>query len=78
MYSVYADGVCIYNDAFALDNMKLASPKLTLEDNAAGSFVMTVPPSKHREPRMSRLDAIELFEDKMRQSLVQNPYVELL
>ena len=32
MYSVYADGVCIYNDAFALDNMKLASPKLTLED----------------------------------------------
>lgn len=24
MYSVYADGVCIYNDAFALDNMKLA------------------------------------------------------
>ena len=29
MYSVYADGVCIYNDAFALDNMKLASPKLT-------------------------------------------------
>ena len=45
MYSVYADGVCIYNDAFALDNMKLASPKLTLEDNAAGSFVMTVPPS---------------------------------
>ena len=45
MYSVYADGVCIYNDAFALDNMKLASPKLTLEDNTAGSFVMTVPPS---------------------------------
>ena len=45
MYSVYADGVCIYNDAFALDNMKLASPKLTLEDNAAGSFVMMVPPS---------------------------------
>lgn len=48
MYSVYADGVCIYNDAFALDNMKLASPKLTLEDNAAGSFVMTVPPSNAR------------------------------
>ena len=35
MYSVYADGVCIYNDAFALYNMKLASPKLTLEDSAA-------------------------------------------
>ena len=45
MYSIYADGVCIYNDAFALDNMKLANPKLTLEDNAAGSLTMTVPAS---------------------------------
>ena len=45
MYSIYADGVCIYNDAFPLENMKLASPKLTLEENAAGSLVMTMPPS---------------------------------
>ena len=45
MYSIYADGVCIYNDAFPLKNMKLASPKLTLEENAAGSLVMTMPPS---------------------------------
>ena len=51
MYSVYADGVCIYNDAFTLDNMKLANPKLTLEDNAAGSFVMTVPPLMKRIKR---------------------------
>lgn len=45
MYSIYADGVCIYNDAFALDNMKVVSPKLILEDNAAGSLTMTLPPS---------------------------------
>lgn len=45
MYSIYADGVCIYNDAFALDNMKVVSPKLVLEDNAAGSLTMTLPPS---------------------------------
>ena len=23
MYSIYADGVCIYNDVFSLDDMKL-------------------------------------------------------
>lgn len=45
MYSIYADGICIYNDAFALDNMKVIDPKLTLEDNAAGSLSMTLPPS---------------------------------
>lgn len=31
MYSIYADGVCIYNDVFSLDNMKVVNPKLTLE-----------------------------------------------
>jgi len=45
MYSIYADGICIYNDAFALDNMKVIDPKLTLEDSAAGSLSMTLPPS---------------------------------
>ena len=27
MYSIYADGVCIYNDVFSLDNMKVVNPK---------------------------------------------------
>ncbi len=45
MYSIYADGICIYNDAFALDNMKIIDPKLTLEDSSAGSLSMTLPPS---------------------------------
>lgn len=44
MYSIYADGACIYNDVFALNNMKVISPKLTLEDNAAGSLSITLPP----------------------------------
>ena len=43
MYSVYADNTCIYNDISPMENLKLISPKLTLEDNAAGSFSMTVP-----------------------------------
>lgn len=44
MYSIYADGVCIYSDVFALENMKVLSPKLTLEDNGAGSLSMKLPP----------------------------------
>ena len=43
MYSIYADGVCIYNDVFSLDDMKVVTPKLTLEDSAAGSLEMTLP-----------------------------------
>ncbi len=44
MYSIYADDICIYNDVFSLDNMKVVNPKLTMEDNSAGSLSMTIPP----------------------------------
>lgn len=44
MYSIYADDVCIYNDVFAVESVKAIDPKLTLEDNAAGSLTMTLPP----------------------------------
>lgn len=47
MYQIYADGECIYNDIYSLDDMKAVSPKLTLEDNAAGSLSITLPQS-HR------------------------------
>lgn len=43
MYAIYADGVCIHNDVFALDAMKAINPKLTLSDCAAGSLTMTLP-----------------------------------
>lgn len=43
MYSIYADDVCIYSDVFALESMKVISPKLTLDDNAAGSLTMKLP-----------------------------------
>ena len=45
MYSIYAENTCIYNDISPLESVKLISPKLTLEDNAAGSLTMTVPTS---------------------------------
>ena len=44
MYSIYADGACIYSDVFAVDSMKVINPKLTLEDNGAGSLTVTLPP----------------------------------
>ena len=44
MYSIYADGVCIYSDVFALESMKVLSPKLVLEDNGAGSLSIKLPP----------------------------------
>lgn len=44
MYSIYADGACIYSDVFALESMKVLSPKLVLEDNSAGSLSMKLPP----------------------------------
>lgn len=44
MFNIYADGVCIHSDVFALEHMKLISPKLTLEDCSAGSLNITVPP----------------------------------
>ena len=44
MYSIYADGTCIYSDVFVVDSMKVINPKLTLEDNGAGSLAVTLPP----------------------------------
>lgn len=44
MFRIYADNVCIYNDASPLEEVRLSDPKLVLEDNSAGklSFVMPV------------------------------------
>ena len=45
MYSIYADDICIYNDAYLLDHMKVIDPKLVLGDSAAGSLSIKLPPS---------------------------------
>lgn len=55
MYSIYEDGVCIYSDVFALESMKVLRPKLTLEDNAAGSLTMTLPPQNVGYSTINRL-----------------------
>lgn len=50
MYTIYIrngddDPICIYDPLSPSDKLALSSPKLILEDNSAGSFSMTVPPS---------------------------------
>ena len=45
MYSIYADGTCIYSDLSVSEELCLIDPKLELEDSAAGSLEITIPPS---------------------------------
>lgn len=55
MYTIYADGVCIYNDVFAVGDMKVVNPKLVMEDCAAGSLTMTLPTSNKGYSTIQRL-----------------------
>jgi len=55
VYSIYADGVCIYNDIHLTDSTTVVNPKLTLEDNGAGSLAVTLPPSNIGYSSIERL-----------------------
>lgn len=55
MYSMYANGVCFYNDAFALEEMAVLEPKLTLEDCSAGSLSFKLPQSNPAHETIARL-----------------------
>lgn len=56
MYSIYADDICIYNDVSPLQELKVISPKLVLEDCAAGSLDVTLPPINPGYDYIIRLD----------------------
>jgi len=43
MYTVYADDICIYTDAYVDEKTTLYETKLTLEDNSAGQFDFSMP-----------------------------------
>lgn len=57
MYSVKGDGIIIYSDFSPTESMKGISPKLTLKDNAAGSFEITLPPGNAGYDKMERLSS---------------------
>lgn len=44
MYTIFADGECIYSDVTPLETCKVVNPKLKLADSAAGSLELTLPP----------------------------------
>lgn len=44
MYKIYADDILIYDDTSSDPYLKVVSPKLTMEVNAAGSLSITIPP----------------------------------
>lgn len=73
MYKIYADDLCIYNDAFTLDDMIVTDPKLTLSDSNAGSFTFTLPPTNKGYNLVQRMttkirvlkDDIEIWEGRV-------------
>lgn len=57
MYSVYGDGVCIYNDLYLTGAMNALAPKLSLADNTAGSLEITLPVGNAGYDRLEQLNS---------------------
>ncbi len=58
MYRVKADNITIYDDVHLAESLKVISPKLTLKDNSAGSFEITLPPGNAGYNTVERLSTI--------------------
>ncbi|MDO5397612.1 MAG: phage tail protein, partial [bacterium] len=58
MYSVYGDGVCIYNDLYLTGAIKALTPKLTISDNAAGSLEITLPVGNAGYDTLKRMKSV--------------------
>ena len=66
MYSVKGDGITIYNDTYLAESVKGLTPKLTLKDNSAGSFEITLPPGNDGYDNLERLSSeIVVYRDNV-------------
>lgn len=68
MYSIYADGVCLYNDTYPMDEYKVSSPRLKIADSAAGSLEMVLPPTNicyDTLRRMKTTIVVKRYEDEI-------------
>lgn len=64
MYSVKGDNVTIYSDNYLTESVAGISPKLTLKDNSAGSFEITLPPGNAGYEKLERLSSeIVVYRD---------------
>lgn len=57
MYSVYGDGICIYNDIYLSGAINALTPKLNLSDNSAGSLEITLPVGNAGYEKLERLSS---------------------
>lgn len=57
MYSIYSDGICIHEDIYSMPEYKVVGAKLTLEENAAGSLTLTIPPQNVGYTTVKRLSS---------------------
>lgn len=57
MYSVYGDGICIYNDLYLSGAVNALTPKLILSDNSAGSLEITLPVGNAGYEKLERLSS---------------------
>lgn len=58
MYSIWADDLCIHDDAYLDKGYKVLNPKLKFEDNSAGSLTMTIPTGNVGYEKAKRLSSI--------------------
>lgn len=68
MYSIYADGVCLYNDTYPMDEYKVSSPRLKIADSAAGSLEMVLPPTNICYDTLRRMKTtiiVKRYEDEI-------------
>lgn len=57
MYSVYGDGICIYNDLYLAGAVNALTPKLDLADNTAGTLEITLPVGNAGYDKLERLSS---------------------
>lgn len=57
MYSVYGDGICIYNDLCLAGAVNALTPKLNLADNTAGTLEITLPVGNAGYDKLERLSS---------------------
>ncbi len=57
MYSVYGDGICIYNDLCLAGAVNALTPKLDLADNTAGTLEITLPVGNAGYDKLERLSS---------------------
>lgn len=73
MYSIYADGECIYDDTYNEVEYVLTAPTLKLADNSAGSLEFTLPTTNVAYNTIQRMkttitvkrDGVEIWEGRV-------------